>query len=241
MPPTIHADYRHWSTPPAEGPGAVHMGPIMAWIEETVADDTIFTNGAGNYATWVHRFHRFRRFATQAAPTSGSMGYGVPAAVAAKQLFPERAVICFAGDGCFLMNGQEFATAIQIRLGHRRDRRQQRHLRHDPHASGAGLSRAASAPPISPTPILPPWHAPMAAMAKRSSGPKTSLTPIDARSPPESPRSSRSSSIPKRSRRRARSATSGRSDSRLRTRRPSAERNHARRVRREPRKRCDPV
>jgi acetolactate synthase-1/2/3 large subunit len=112
----LHADYRQWSTPPAEGPGAVRMGPIMAFLEETVADDTIFTNGAGNYATWVHRFHRFRRFATQAAPTSGSMGYGVPAAVAAKQLFPERAVICFAGDGCFLMNGQEFATAIKYGL-----------------------------------------------------------------------------------------------------------------------------
>lgn len=112
----LHAAYRQWSTPPQEGPGAVRMGPIMAFLEETVPDDTIFTNGAGNYATWVHRFHRFRRFATQAAPTSGSMGYGVPAAVAAKQLFPERTVICFAGDGCFLMNGQEFATAIKYGL-----------------------------------------------------------------------------------------------------------------------------
>ena len=79
-------------------------------------DDAILTNGAGNYATWVHRFHRFRRFATQAAPTSGSMGYGTPAAVAAKALFPEREVIAFAGDGCFLMNGQEFATAVQYDL-----------------------------------------------------------------------------------------------------------------------------
>ncbi|TIS61345.1 thiamine pyrophosphate-dependent enzyme, partial [Mesorhizobium sp.] len=74
------------------------------------------TNGAGNYATWVHRFHRSRRFATQAAPTSGSMGYGTPAAVAAKSLFPHRTVIAFAGDGCFLMNGQEFATAVQYDL-----------------------------------------------------------------------------------------------------------------------------
>ncbi|WP_097139960.1 thiamine pyrophosphate-binding protein [Rhizobium subbaraonis] len=112
----MHAAYLNWSTPPASGPGEVHMGPIMAWIEENVPEDAIFTNGAGNYATWLHRFHRFRRYATQAAPTSGSMGYGLPAAVAAKQLFPEREVICFAGDGCFLMHGQEFATAVRYRL-----------------------------------------------------------------------------------------------------------------------------
>jgi acetolactate synthase-1/2/3 large subunit len=98
------------------GPGAVQMGPIMAWLEENTAEDTIFTNGAGNYATWLHRFHRFRRYGTQAAPTSGSMGYGLPAAVAAKQLHPEREVVCFAGDGCFMMHGQEFATAVRYRL-----------------------------------------------------------------------------------------------------------------------------
>lgn len=112
----MHASYRAWSTPPAAGPGDVHMGPIMAWIEENVPQDAIFTNGAGNYATWLHRFHRFRRFATQAAPTSGSMGYGLPAAVAAKKLFPQREVVCFAGDGCFLMHGQEFATAVRYGL-----------------------------------------------------------------------------------------------------------------------------
>ena len=109
----MHESYRAWSTPPETGPGDVRMGPIMAWIEENVAEDAIFTNGAGNYATWLHRFHRFRRFATQAAPTSGSMGYGLPAAVAAKHLHPDREVICFAGDGCFLMHGQEFATAVR--------------------------------------------------------------------------------------------------------------------------------
>ncbi len=88
----------------------------MEWLEANTADDTIFTNGAGNYATWVHRFHRFRRFATQAAPASGSMGYGLPAAVAAKKLHPDREVICFAGDGCFMMHGQEFATAVRYQL-----------------------------------------------------------------------------------------------------------------------------
>ncbi|NZD61742.1 thiamine pyrophosphate-binding protein [Rhizobium sp. WYCCWR 11290] len=112
----MHRAYLAWSKPPSTGPGAVHMGPIMEWLEANTGQDAIFTNGAGNYATWVHRFHRFRRFNTQAAPTSGSMGYGLPAAVAAKRLFPEREVICFAGDGCFLMHGQEFATAIRYGL-----------------------------------------------------------------------------------------------------------------------------
>jgi acetolactate synthase-1/2/3 large subunit len=113
---TMHAAYLAWSTPPKVGPGAVQMGPIMEWIEANTPKDAIFTNGAGNYATWLHRFHRFQAFNTQAAPTSGSMGYGLPAAVAAKQLFPQREVICFAGDGCFMMHGQEFATAIRYNL-----------------------------------------------------------------------------------------------------------------------------
>ena len=109
----LHGNYLEWSTPPATGPGDVQMGPIMSYLETVLPDDAIMANGAGNFATWVHRYHRFRNFATQAAPTSGSMGYGVPAGVAAKNLFPERAVVVFAGDGDFLMNGQEFATAVQ--------------------------------------------------------------------------------------------------------------------------------
>jgi acetolactate synthase-1/2/3 large subunit len=112
----MHAAYLAWSTPPKTGPGPVQMGPIMEWIEANTATDAIFTNGAGNYATWLHRFHRFQRFNTQSAPTSGSMGYGLPAAVAAKHLFPEREVICFAGDGCFMMHGQEFITAVRYGL-----------------------------------------------------------------------------------------------------------------------------
>ena len=74
------------------------------------------TNGAGNYATWLHRFHRYTRYGTQLAPTSGSMGYGLPAAVGAKRVHPDKTVVCFAGDGCFLMHGQEFATAVQYDL-----------------------------------------------------------------------------------------------------------------------------
>ncbi|THV24811.1 thiamine pyrophosphate-binding protein [Peteryoungia ipomoeae] len=113
---TMHEAYLAWSTPPKTGPGAVQMGPIMDWIEANTPKNAIFTNGAGNYATWLHRFHRFQAFNTQAAPTSGSMGYGLPAAVAAKHLFPEREVICFAGDGCFMMHGQELATAMRYDL-----------------------------------------------------------------------------------------------------------------------------
>ena len=111
-----HAAYLEWSTPPQTGPGPVQMGPIIEHLGKVLPEDAILTNGAGNYATWVHRFYRNRRYGTQAAPTSGSMGYGTPAAVAAKSLFPDRTVIAFAGDGCFLMNGQEFATAVQYDL-----------------------------------------------------------------------------------------------------------------------------
>jgi len=112
----MHQAYLDWSTPPETGPGDVQMGPIINWLRDELPDDAILTNGAGNYATWVHRYIRFSKFATQAAPVCGSMGYGVPAAVAAKQAFPDRLVVAFAGDGCFMMHGQEFATAVQHKL-----------------------------------------------------------------------------------------------------------------------------
>ena len=106
------ADYLEWSTPPqVEGP--IQMGEIVDWLEQRLPADAILTNGAGNYATWIHRFHRYRRFRTQLAPTNGSMGYGVPAAVAAKVTAPGRMVVSFNGDGCYMMNGQELATAVQ--------------------------------------------------------------------------------------------------------------------------------
>ncbi len=111
-----HTAYHEWSGQPARIPGPLQMGEVMLWLRETLPADAIITNGAGNYATWVHRFYRFTCFNTQLAPTSGSMGYGVPAAVAARRLHPDRVVVAFAGDGCFLMNGQEFATAIQYDL-----------------------------------------------------------------------------------------------------------------------------
>jgi acetolactate synthase I/II/III large subunit len=88
----------------------------MLWLREHLPGNAIVCNGAGNYAIWVHRYYRYRQFRTQLAPTSGSMGYGVPAAVMAKRQHPERPVVAFAGDGCFMMNGQEFATAVQYDL-----------------------------------------------------------------------------------------------------------------------------
>ncbi len=108
-------DYLEWTEQPPANPGAVQLGSMMVWLR-TLPDDTIVTTGAGNYAGWVQRFYRFKKFGTQLAPTSGSMGYGIPAAVAAKRLHPGRTVVAFAGDGCFLMNGQEFATAVQYDL-----------------------------------------------------------------------------------------------------------------------------
>jgi acetolactate synthase-1/2/3 large subunit len=109
-------DYLGWTEVPPRVPGALDMGQAMAWLRERLPRDAIVTNGAGNYAIWVGRFLRFREFGTQLAPTSGSMGYGLPAAVGAKRVQPDRTVVCFAGDGCFLMNGQEFATAVQYDL-----------------------------------------------------------------------------------------------------------------------------
>jgi acetolactate synthase I/II/III large subunit len=111
-----HAEYLAWSDKPAPIAGTFHPGEVMIGLRDVLPPDAIICNGAGNYATWVHRYHRFTKFGTQLAPTSGSMGYGLPAAVGAKRLYPEREVVCFAGDGCFLMHGQEFATAVQYKL-----------------------------------------------------------------------------------------------------------------------------
>jgi acetolactate synthase-1/2/3 large subunit len=109
----LHESYLRWNTVLPTSPGPVQMGSIMAWLGENLPSDAIVCNGAGNYATWVHRFHRYPHYKSQLAPTRGSMGYGVPAAVAAKRGNPERTVVAFAGDGCFLMTGQELATAAQ--------------------------------------------------------------------------------------------------------------------------------
>ncbi|MGO3890800.1 MAG: thiamine pyrophosphate-binding protein [Paenalcaligenes sp.] len=114
---TLHQNYLAWSTPDAiRSPGKFQMADVMSYLRTALPADAIMCNGAGNYATWLHRFHRFNEFGTQLAPTSGSMGYGLPAAVAAKRINPESTVVCFAGDGCFMMHGQEFATAVQYDL-----------------------------------------------------------------------------------------------------------------------------
>lgn len=106
------AAYESWQAPQAT-PGAVRMEEVVTHMARTLPHQTIVTNGAGNYAAFLHRYYRFRQFGTQAAPTSGSMGYGLPAAVAAKLAHPDRPVVCLAGDGCLQMTIQELSTARQ--------------------------------------------------------------------------------------------------------------------------------
>jgi acetolactate synthase-1/2/3 large subunit len=110
-----HADYLEWTEKATSQPGSVNFGEVVVWVRENFPD-AIVCNGAGNFSAWVHRFFRFRRFNQNVSPTSGSMGYGLPAAVGIKRLYPERDVVCFAGDGDFLMNGQDFMTAVQYEL-----------------------------------------------------------------------------------------------------------------------------
>ncbi|MBV8368141.1 MAG: thiamine pyrophosphate-binding protein [Candidatus Eremiobacteraeota bacterium] len=105
-------DYEAALEPSIPG-GALDMARVVRWLSERLPEDAILCNGAGNYATWLHRFFQYKGFGTQLAPTSGTMGYGFPASLAAKLRCPERIVAAFAGDGCFLMSGHELATAVQ--------------------------------------------------------------------------------------------------------------------------------
>jgi acetolactate synthase-1/2/3 large subunit len=109
------ADYLAHSTPALPHPQhtGVDLGSVVAHLNEVLPDNAVITNGAGNYTVWVHRFYRYRQPATELAPTNGAMGYGFPASIAAKLHDPKRTVICFAGDGCFMMYPQELATAMQ--------------------------------------------------------------------------------------------------------------------------------
>lgn len=106
------ADYKATlaSTPPKNG---VDLAEVIRCMRNLLADDAIVTNGAGNYSAWIHRYFAYRQFRTQLAPTNGAMGYGVPSAVAAKLVHPDRTVVSINGDGCFLMCANEIATAIQ--------------------------------------------------------------------------------------------------------------------------------
>jgi acetolactate synthase I/II/III large subunit len=105
-------EYLEW-TRPQPMPGNVHYGEIIRWLSDNLPEDTIVAGGAGNFAGWVHRHFRYKGFRTQLGSTNGSMGYGYPAAVAAKLAAPSRNVLGICGDGDFLMTGQEIATAVQ--------------------------------------------------------------------------------------------------------------------------------
>jgi len=109
---TAHEEYLEWSKPQPM-PGKLHYGEVIRWLSERLPEDTIVAGGAGNFAGWLHRHFRYKGFRTQLGSTNGSMGYGLPAAVAAKLARPDRPVLAICGDGDFLMNGQEFATAVQ--------------------------------------------------------------------------------------------------------------------------------
>ncbi len=107
-----HAAYLAWSTPAPRAGVTLDLGPCVAAMREHLPADSIICNGAGNYSGWWHRYWRYAGPGTQLAPTAGAMGYGVPAATAAALRHPDRTVVALAGDGCFLMNGQELATAV---------------------------------------------------------------------------------------------------------------------------------
>jgi acetolactate synthase-1/2/3 large subunit len=105
-------EYLEW-TEPRPMPGRLQYGELVRWLSDRLPEDTVIAGGAGNFAGWLHRHFRYKGFRTQLGPTNGSMGYGYPAAVAAKLASPKRTVVAFCGDGDFLMNGQEIATAVQ--------------------------------------------------------------------------------------------------------------------------------
>ena len=109
---SAHADFLA-SLQHKRGPGELDVGDVMQHLRERLPDDAILTNGAGNYTVWCHRFYSFSRYRTQLAPCSGAMGYGIPAAIAAKVVHPSRTVVCVSGDGDFLMSGHELAAAVQ--------------------------------------------------------------------------------------------------------------------------------
>lgn len=109
------ADYER-SLEPVTSVGAVNLSQVFTHMAQVLPRDAIVCNGAGNYAAWPNRFYRYRMPRTQLAPTSGAMGFGFPAGIAAKAVYPDRDVIALTGDGCFLMTGQELATAVQYNI-----------------------------------------------------------------------------------------------------------------------------
>lgn len=108
----LRASYDDWQTP-RPTPGALRLEQVVGWLAQNLPANAIVTNGAGNYASFLHRYYRWRCHGTQLAPTSGSMGYGLPAAIAASLTHPDRTVVCLAGDGCLQMTVNELSTAAQ--------------------------------------------------------------------------------------------------------------------------------
>ncbi|HEY7230476.1 MAG TPA: thiamine pyrophosphate-binding protein [Pseudolabrys sp.] len=113
---TAHAEYLAWGEKATAVPGAVNLGELMVWLRDNLPAEAIITHGAGNFSGWLHRFYRVRKFGGLVGATSGSMGYGLPAALAMQTLHRDRTVVCVTGDGDFLMTGQDFATAVQYEL-----------------------------------------------------------------------------------------------------------------------------
>ncbi len=154
-----------WTDKPTVLPGDFQYGEAMVWLREHLPAETIIANGAGNYAIWVHRYWRYRDFlASWRRPPLGRLLCAGRRDGQAAVPQPSGGGVC--RDGCFLMNGQEFATAVQYDIPLWCGRRQ-RHVRHHPHASGARVSRPRVSPPGSRNPTSPRWRAPMAAMARR--------------------------------------------------------------------------
>ena len=124
--PAMESNWKDWLTQghesylkniiPQASPGNVDLGQVMVALRDLLPADSVITNGAGNFSGWIQRYWQYSGCRTQVAPTNGAMGYGVPSGVAAKVAFPNKLVISVSGDGCFLMNGQEIATAIQYNL-----------------------------------------------------------------------------------------------------------------------------
>ena len=148
---------------PRRRPAPSSSAEVMAWLRERLPEDAIVTNGAGNYAGWVHRFFQYRGYRTQLAPDlAARWATACRRRSRPSSSIPSGPVVAFAGDGCFLMTGQELATAAQYGAADHHDRRQQRHVRHDPHAPGARVPGARGRHRRSSTPTSPPTPAPSA-------------------------------------------------------------------------------
>ena len=183
-----HADYDAWRAP-RPVPGDVDMWQIVPWLDERLPDDAILTNGAGNYTVWLHRLLPLSAaFARSSRRTPARWATACRPRSPPRPCIRDRIVVSWNGDGCFLMNGQELATAVQYGLAVDLRRHRQRHVRHDPHAPGAPLSRRGCRAPTSSIPISPRWRARTARTARPWCAPTNSRRRSSARWPPGGPR-----------------------------------------------------